>query len=69
MQFHEKNFDLSYFASFLPFQKGPRCQESIFEEGKSLKLPKMQFHEKNFDLFNFTICLSGLFYIFWPAAN
>ena len=42
-------------------------QKSIFELGKSLKLPKMQFHEKKIDLFDFTSSLPGLFKIFWPA--
>ena len=37
---------------FCNFKNG---QKSIFELGKSLKLPKMQFHEKFFfDLFDFT---------------
>ena len=29
-------------------------QKSIFELGKTLKLPKMQFHAKKIDLFDFT---------------
>ena len=33
--------------------------KSIFEVGKSLKLPKIQFHK--IDLFDFTIFLPGLF--------
>ena len=38
------------------------AKKSIFELGKSLKLPKMQFHEKKFFyLFNFTSFLPGLF--------
>ena len=37
---------------FCNFKNG---QKSIFELGKSLKLPEMQFHEKKFfDLFDFT---------------
>ena len=37
-------------------------QKSIFELGKSLKLPEQQFHEeKYFDLFEFTSFLPGLF--------
>ena len=32
---------------FCNFKNG---QKSIFEQGKSLKLPEMQFHEKIFDL-------------------
>ena len=39
-------------------------QKSIFELGKSLKLPEMQFHEKKFDIFDFTSFLPGLFLIF-----
>ena len=41
-------------------------QKSIFELGKSLKLPKMQFHEIN--LFDFTSFLPGLLKNFWPAV-
>ena len=36
---------------FYNFKNG---QKSIFELGKSLKVPKMQFHEKKIDLYDFT---------------
>ena len=42
------------FLAKLYFCHFKNSQKSIFEQGKSLKLPKMQFHEKNSDLLDFT---------------
>ena len=46
-----KNF-LTKIHFFSNFKNG---QKSIFELGKSLKLPEMQFHEKNFTEFSWKI--------------
>ena len=48
-QFHDKIFWPK--SIFCNFKNG---QKSIFELGKSLKLPKMQFHEEKNYLFDFT---------------
>ena len=46
---------------FCYFKNG---QKSIFELGKSLKLPKMQFHENKIDLFDFTSFFAWTFISF-----
>ena len=47
-------FFVEQIPSFFHFKNG---QKSIFELGKSLKLPKMQFHEKKYlNFFDCKIC-------------
>ena len=43
------------------------AKKSIFELGKSLKLPELQFHEK-IDLFDFTNFFAWTFLILWPTV-
>ena len=50
-----KSISLIFFLPYSTFCYFKNGQKSIFELGKSLKLPKLQFHEKNFfDLFHLT---------------
>jgi len=46
---HNKSISRKKFFEQIPFFAiSKKCQKSIFELAKSLKLPKMQFHEKKF---------------------
>ena len=51
---------------FYNFKNG---QKSIFELGKSLKLPEMQFHEKKIDLFDFTSFSAWTFLYFLACCG
>ena len=64
-QFHEIIFWPNF--TFCNFKND---QKSIFELGKSLKLPKMHFHKQFFWIYLISrvFCLD-FFFIFWPAVS
>ena len=59
-----KSISRNFFWPISFFGHFKNGQKSIFELGKSLKLPEMQFHEKN-DLFDFT----RFFFFAWTFLN